>query len=87
MKRTLMAVGIVVLASMLFMPCDAAGQQWFWPWESPQPFWIALNVNYYGRLNMDSFQSIQFIVRTAFLVILAVVLVNIPWRRIGAKKP
>jgi hypothetical protein len=37
MKRTLMALGIVVLASMLFMSCDAGGHQWFWPWESPQP--------------------------------------------------
>jgi len=89
MKRTLLAVGVAVLVSLMLVP------QLTWDpkkvgitsfpnsWEVDHQVWrqpvFCLNPNWETQWNV-------FALQTAFFVILATVVVNIPWRRIGAKK-
>jgi hypothetical protein len=76
MKRTLLAVGIAVLVSMMFIPCDEWG---FYGWRGPQPFWIAIDRMTY--LNEWRLMWPKFILQTVFVAVLFAVIVNLLPRR------
>jgi hypothetical protein len=76
MKRTLLAVGVAVLVSMMFVPCDQWG---FWGWQGPQPFWIASEKS--GYLLEWLYVSSKLILQTIFLAVAAAVIVNLFPRR------
>jgi hypothetical protein len=74
MKRTLLAVGVAVLVSLMFVP---EGEDW-------QGCTICVVVNGSGFAPFFSVTGIawgQFILQTIFLSVLTAVIVNVPWRR------
>ena len=72
MKRTLLAVGGTVLISVMFVPYNGS-----YTWHGP---FFSTNEH------RDPIMWDSFILQTIFLAVLFAVLVNMPWRRIGAKK-
>ena len=75
MKRTLLAVGIAVLVSMMFVPCDRYG---FYFWRGPQPFWICID-----GLTPYQWQVMwpKLVLQTVFLAVLFAIIVNLLPRR------
>jgi hypothetical protein len=75
MKRTLLAVGIAVLLSLMFVPSNEWG---FYGWRGPQPFWIGLE-------DMTPFELRvmwqKLILQTVFAGVAAAVIVNLFPRR------
>jgi hypothetical protein len=71
MKRTLLAVGIAVLVSLMFVPYDNWG---FWGWQGPQPFWIASE-----NMSVREWRVMwsKFILQTIFAGVAAAVIVNL----------
>src|SRR4051812_44108556 len=73
MRRTLLAVGIAVLVSLLFVPSEEWG---FWGWGWRQPFW---------EVTPQEWRSFwpNMIAQTVFLAALFAVIVNLrkTWRR------
>jgi hypothetical protein len=78
MRRTLLAVGFAVLASLMLVPhvIISGGQRYVW-----RPFfmqgWASGRAPYYG----DHVMWGGLILQTAFACVLAAIIVNIRWRR------
>jgi hypothetical protein len=87
MKRTLLAVGVAVLISLMFVPHRIVSAQEIldsslpaesiWGHHKWLPFYM---IGWYNP-EFDHVLWTQFALQTVFLALLAAVLVNIPWRR------
>jgi hypothetical protein len=86
MKRTLLAVGVAVLISMMLIP-RAYCYPWFGHWilrcDAPTE-WLPF---FMESPNERPIHWPMFELQTVFAAVLAAVIVNIPWRRGGGKKP
>ena len=85
-KRTLVAVGVAALASMLLAPHEDAwnwGNNHFdWAHQSQAHYFpiFFYDPPYYSRAS-NPIRWTEFFGRTAFLAVLAALAANIPWRR------
>jgi peptidoglycan/LPS O-acetylase OafA/YrhL len=88
MSRTLLAVGVAALVSMLFTPHKDrwhwGGKRWDWADSYRFPA-FCVDVSYYGQRNTILWS--EFAAQTAFVAVLAAVIVNIPWRRKLTERP
>jgi hypothetical protein len=86
MKRTLLAVGIAVLASMMFVPHGGTSDHRSWS----DPRGRAVRQYYSYRAPFWDSQGFpilltELIAQTTFAVVAAAIIVNIPWRRTPRK--
>ena len=80
MKRTLLAVGIAVLVSMMFVPEACFRYDWFYP---------QILANYQPFFRVGKIAWGTFALQTVFLAVLVAVIVNLrkSWRRMSKKTP
>ena len=86
MRRTLLAVGFAVLVSMLVAPHSRNWREHFW--GDVHDWWSSFQMtNFPVFLNTSDVLWETFFARTAFVVLLAFVLMNLPWWSNARNKP